>query len=245
MVRGVNLVLLEPRELASGPRVALDGRRALHIASVLKPEIGETIGVGEVGGRLGRAVVHALSSDRVELEVALDAEPPAPLPVELVLALPRPKILRKVLQAIASMGIKRAVLLGSYRVEKSYWQTPFLEPEALRDELLLGLEQGRDTALPEIRLARFFKPFVEDELDATFPEGARLLPHPKTETTLALPTGARRCVLAIGPEGGWTDYEARTLEERGFAPFTLGPRILRVDVAVPYLTGLLADRLTR
>jgi len=139
------------------------------------------------------------------------------------------------------MGVKQVALLGSYRVEKSYWGSPLLEPEALRAELLLGLEQGRDTRLPRVELHRFFKPFVEDELDALFPVGARLLAHEQATVPIeALPgPDARRAVLAVGPEGGFTPYETGLLEARGFRSFSLGPRALRVEAAVPYALGQL------
>jgi 16S rRNA (uracil1498-N3)-methyltransferase len=177
------------------------------------------------------------SSDLLALRVRLDQPPPPPSPVSLLLALPRPKILRKVLQAVAAMGVKRLVLLGSYRVEKSYWGSPVLAPEALRAELRLGLEQGKDTRLPEVSLERFFKPFVEDRLDGTFP-GARLLADPAAPRHLeALPRPGGGACIAVGPEGGWTPYEAAQLAARGFTPFSLGPRPLRVDQAVPFIVG--------
>jgi 16S rRNA U1498 N3-methylase RsmE len=151
------------------------------------------------------------------------------------------------------MGVKRIVLAGSWRVEKSYFGSPLLAPERLRQELLLGLEQGRDTILPEVQVRRLFKPLVEDELDALLPAPERLLAHPVDAPPLeaiapppfdklrasgaAEGAGARAATLAIGPEGGFTAYEAGLLQERGFRPFTLGARILRVDAAVPFAVG--------
>ena len=136
------------------------------------------------------------------------------------------------------MGVKRLVLLGSWKVEKAYWGSPLLTPEALREELLLGLEQGRDTVLPEVLLRRFFKPFVEDELDAMFGPARLLLDLAATEPLAAHPPPRSGGVtLAIGPEGGWTPYEAGELARRGFAPVSLGPRPLRVDQAVPFAVG--------
>lgn len=239
--RAVNVILLEPDELRDG-RVTLLGRRYEHLVKVLRTQVGDAVSVGAIGAKMGTGVVRALDGARAELEVTLADEPPPPPGVELLLALPRPKILRKVLQSAASMGCKRIALVGSYRVEKSYFSTPFLEPAAIREELVLGLEQGRDTKLPEVSSHRFFKPFIEDELEALFPDTARLLPHPKSTGALPQLEPSRRAVLAIGPEGGWTEYEARRLEEAGFAPFSAGPRILRVDVAVPFLVGQVALR---
>jgi RsmE family RNA methyltransferase len=234
----VNLVLLEPRELRADGTARVEGRRAAHVAGVLGAAPGDRIQVGVVGGRMGGAEVIGVAPSAVTLRPELDRDPPPPAPVSLLLALPRPKILRRVLQASAAMGVKRLVLLGSWRVEKSYWGSPHLAPDAIREELLLGLEQGRDTVLPEVTLRRLFKPFVEDELAATFPEPARLLAHPAGAPPLeALSPAGPRAVLAVGPEGGFTAFEAEELRRRGFEAFSLGPRVLRVDAAVPYAVG--------
>ncbi len=233
----MNLLLLEPGELAPDGAARLTGRRARHVREVLRCEPGDRIAAGVVGGPVGEAEVVSASAGELVLRAELDRPPPPPSPVALLLALPRPKILRKVLQAVAAMGVKRLVLLGSYRVEKAYWSSPLLAPEALRAELLLGLEQGKDTALPALTLERFFKPFVEDRLDVLLP-GARLLADPRADGPLerhAAPAGG--VAIAVGPEGGWTPYEAAELERRGFAPFSLGPRPLRVDQAVPFIVG--------
>ena len=233
----MNLVLLEPAELGPGGEARLAGRRALHVREVLRCEPGDRIAVGVVGGLSGEAEVLAAGADELVLRATLDRPPPPPSPVALLLALPRPKILRKVLQAVAAMGVKRLVLLGSWRVEKAYWSSPLLRPDELRRELLLGLEQGRDTVLPTVLLERFFKPFVEDRLDEALP-GARLLADPHAAGPLearAAPAGG--VAIAVGPEGGWTPYEAAELGRRGFAPFSLGPRPLRVDQAVPFIVG--------
>lgn len=233
----MNLLLLEPGELGPGGEARLEGRRARHVHEVLRCAAGDRIAVGVVGGLLGEAEVLAAEREALVLRAALERPPPPPSPVSLLLALPRPKILRKVLQAVAAMGVKRLVLLGSYRVEKAYWSSPLLAPEAIRAELLLGLEQGRDTALPEVALERFFKPFVEDRLDARLP-GARLLADPRAPGPIdALPPPPGGVTVAVGPEGGWTPYEAETLARAGFAPFSLGPRPLRVDQAVPFIVG--------
>lgn len=234
----MNLILLEPGELAPGGEVRLAGRRAAHVLEVLRPAPGDRLQVGVAGGPLGTGEVLALGPGEVTLRVALDRPPPPRAPVDLLLALPRPKILRKVLHAAAAMGVARLVLVGSWRVEKSYFGSPLLAPAALQRELALGLEQGRDTVAPEVSVRRLFKPFVEDELDAAFPGAQRLLAHPAAAGPLeALAPRAARAAVAVGPEGGWTPYEAELLAAHGFEAFTLGPRVLRVDAAVPYVAG--------
>jgi RsmE family RNA methyltransferase len=44
-------------------------------------------------------------------------------------------------------------------------------------------------------------------------------------------------VLAIGPDGGWVPFEIDLLARCGFVPVSLGPRVLRVEVAVSYIIG--------
>jgi RsmE family RNA methyltransferase len=239
----VNLLLLEPDEIGPDGTARLTGRRAVHALEVLGAAPGRSVRAGVLGGRLGDAEVLAAAAGEVVLRPRLDRDPPPPSPVSLLLALPRPKVLRRVLQACAAMGLKRIVLLGSWRVERSYFGSPFLEPDAVRAELCLGLEQGRDTALPEVRVRRLFKPFVEDELDELFPP-QRLLAHPGDLPMLErVEVRPEPAALAIGPEGGWTAYEADALAARGFARFSLGPRPLRVEAAVAYAVGQLELRL--
>jgi RsmE family RNA methyltransferase len=234
----MNLVLLHDADLAPDGTARLGGRRAAHALQVLGARPGSRILAGRIGGKLGEARVLATTRDEVVLVPRLDRDPPPPSPVALLVALPRPKVLRRLLQAVASMGVKRLALLGSYRVEKSYFSSPALAEDAIRRELLLGLEQARDTIPPEVAVRRFFKPFVEDELDAFLGDRRRLLAHPEEGLPLdGLPAGRGGAAVAVGPEGGWTEYEVGELLRRGFAPFTLGPRPLRVEVAVPFAIG--------
>ena len=145
-------------------------------------------------------------------------------------------MLRRVFQTVAAMGVPRIVLVNSYRVEKSFWQTPFLEPEAIREQLILGLEQARDSVLPDIVIEKRFKPFVEDRLPALAAGSLGLVGHPGAYP--ACPRAVEQPVtLAIGPEGGWIPYEVDKLREAGLQPVQLGERILRVETAV---TALLA-----
>jgi RsmE family RNA methyltransferase len=147
-------------------------------------------------------------------------------------------MLKRILIDATSLGIKRIVLINSWKVDKSYWQTPNLKAGLLREKMLLGLEQARDTSLPELILAPRFKPFVEDELDRWAGPGRRLLAHPGDFP--AMPCDLSEPVtLAIGPEGGWTDYEVEMLQRQGFACHSFGTRILRVETALPALVGRL------
>ena len=234
----MNLLLLEAADFVAADRVILRDRRLKHLQEVHRAEAGESLRVGLLGGQMGRGYLLRLDAQEAELEVQLQQAPPAKLPVTLLLALPRPKMLRRVLQTVASMGVPRLVLLNSYRVEKSFWQTPFLEPQANREQLLLGLEQARDTLLPEVIIEKRFKPFVEDRLPQLVAGTRGLVGHPgeypPCPRALSEPV-----TLAIGPEGGWIPYEIEKLTEAGLQPVQLGDRILRVETAVSALLARL------
>lgn len=232
----MNLLLLRDEDFLPDGTARLTGRRLLHAREVLRAAAGDALRVGRLGGLTGTGVVLRLDETELLLRCDLAQPPPARPGVDLLLAIPRPKALRKVLPAAASLGVDRIVLVNAARVEKSYFDSKVL---AQVEELLtLGLEQGRDTRLPEVLLRERFRPFVEDELDSAFPEGARLLAHPVAQA--GAPRVAGRAVVAIGPEGGWVNFEVRLLEAHGFAPFSLGPRPLRVEVALPYALGAIS-----
>ncbi|MCP1621995.1 16S rRNA (uracil(1498)-N(3))-methyltransferase [Pseudomonas nitroreducens] len=232
----MNLLLLADADFVAADRVILRDRRLTHLQEVHRAESGDRMRVGRLGGLMGEGRLLRLEANEAELQVSFEQAPPAKLPLTLLLALPRPKMLRRVLQTVAAMGVPRLVLLNSYRVEKSFWQTPFLEPEAVREQLILGLEQARDTMLPEVIIEKRFKPFVEDRLPALAAGSLGLIGHPGPwpECPRAL---SEPVTLAIGPEGGWIPYEVDKLREAGLNPVQLGERILRVETAV---TALLA-----
>lgn len=234
----MNLLLLSDDDCPSPGVAQLGGRRLQHVLTVHQAEVGATLRVGMENGLMGKGTITRLDSAVMELEFTLDAPPPAKLPLTLVLALPRPKMLKRVLQTVAAMGVPRVVLLHSYRVEKSFWASPWLEAGAMREQLVLGLEQARDTVLPEVILARRFRPFVEDELPALCGQGHRLLAHPGSAQ--ACPAGLDApATLVVGPEGGLIPFEVDLLVAQGFHPVHLGPRILRVENAVPVLLARL------
>ena len=235
----MNLVLLFPEDFQDRPGIVrLAGRRMRHVQDVHRATVGDKLCVGLVNGLVGTGRVVRSDATAVEMEVVLQDEPPTALPLLLVLALPRPKVLRRVLRAASSLGVKRLVLLHCSRVEKSFWQTPFLAQEAMQHQLVLGLEQAKDTMLPEVMLRKQFKPFVEDELPQLIAGNTALVAHPcAAESCPRSVTGAT--TLIIGPEGGFIPYEIEKLESMGVRSFSLGPRILSVETAVPVIIARL------
>ncbi len=233
----MNLILLFDEDFIAPGRARIGGRRLHHVREIHRAREGDRLRVGRIGGRVGEGLVIALESDALELEVSLHADPPPPLALRLAVALPRPPSLRKVLQAATALGVKQIAFFQSERVERSYWQSRRLEEACVREDLCLGLEQARDTRLPEIRLYRRFDEFVERELRD--PGVPALFAHP--ESREAAPRSLEGpALLVIGPEGGLLDPEIDRLRASGARGVTLGPRVLRVEHAVVALLGRVA-----
>lgn len=231
--------MLEPGELAADGIAVIGGERLAHLQQVQRFTAGDRLRAGIVGGLLGTAEILQIDAVRATLRVKPDTPPPAALPCTLILALPRPKMLKRILVDATSIGVKRICFINSYRVDKSFWSSPLLAPAAIAAKCRLGLEQAIDTVLPDVTLHPRFRPFVEDELPGIVGGTTALVAHPGG--TQASPAGvAHGVALAIGPEGGFIPFEIELLQNAaGFTPVTLGPRILRVDTAVPHLLGRL------
>lgn len=232
----MNLILLEQADFVASNRVELRGRRLRHLREVHRVKPGDVRTVGRRGGLLGQGTVVAIDEQRALLEVTLDQEPPPRLAVRLLVALPRPKVLRRVLQAAAAFGVERLILMNGWRVEKSFWKSKALEEAAIRRELDLGLEQGRDTIPPAVERKRLLRPFVENELPELARGSTRLLAHPGA-TVPCPPRIEGPITLALGPEGGFIEREIELFQRGGFTPVSLGPRPLRVEQALSAFCG--------
>lgn len=241
----MNLLLIEPAELVEG-EVVLSDERARHLREVLRVQVGSVVRVGRIDGPTGTARVQAIEGRSVRLACTLDGDVPPTPSVDLVLALPRPKVLRRLWSQLAALGVGTVVLTNANRVERYYFDSHVVRPDDVRPHLIEGLVQARDTRVPRIELRRAFKPLVEDELDALFGDATRLVCDPSYERSmLDAVRPSKRVVLALGPEGGWSPYERELLEKHGFTGVGLGPRTLRSDTAAVALVTLAHEALRR
>jgi len=234
----MNLILLFDDDFFEVDRVRLEGRRLAHVESIHRASVGDELCVGRVDGLMGRGRVSRLDNECLEMEVVLDQAPPPKLPLHLVLALPRPKVLNRVIASATSLGVSSIHLINAWKVEKSYWKSPRLSTENLREQCVLGLEQAKDTILPDIQLHRLLRPFAEDELPRIMMNTLALVAHPYAERPCPRHV-SEPVTLAIGPEGGFIPAEIDLLARGGFAPISMGERILRVETAVAALISKL------
>lgn len=233
----MNLILLAKSDWIGHDHVILDGRRYLHLIRVLKAQVGDAFRVGALNDKIGTGTVESIDevAQKIILRVALSEDPPLPSPVTLVLAMPRPLVFKRALAHAITLGVKRIVIIGSVRVEKSYFHTPLLEDDALEKIATEALEQAVDTVLPEIRVHTTWCGFAERESAFLSSGAVKFLAHPQTRAkSERLPEfeKGKAILLAIGPEGGFVDHEIAQFESWGFRRFSLGERILRVEAAV-------------
>lgn len=239
----MNLILCEAAEIQEGGTIALTGVRAAHVREVLRVAAGDEVRVGIVDGPSGRGTVVSIADDRVDLRCQFDDRIPPRPAIDLLLALPRPKVMRRLWAQLAALGVGRIVLTNASRVERHYFDTHILNESTYRPLLLEGLQQARDTRLPLVSIHRQFRVLIEDDLDRLSDADRRLVAHPgeapSMSTAIASDPPPARVLLAIGPEGGWNSFELDLLQRHRFTPIALGPRTLRTDTACIALLALL------
>lgn len=260
----MNLLLLDERDRIDAQCVTLADARAAHVLNVLRATPGQIIRIGLLDGPFGAGTVVSAENGRVTLRCEFEAATPPRPRVDVLLAVPRPKVMRRLWAQLSALGVGQIILTNAERVERHYFDTHLLTEGTYRLLLIEGLQQARDTRLPGVSIHRQFRILVEDHLDGLFGDGIRLVADPAGTTSIgeALRESGKsrrvpktgpalreqrvseaerpvreRVLLAIGPEGGWNEFELRMLNAHGFQLVGLGPRTLRVDTAC---TALLA-----
>jgi RsmE family RNA methyltransferase len=236
----VNIILFEKDELLSDGTTEVKERRFIHLKKVLKVNTHDIVRVGVINKLMGEGKVLEIKENSIRIHLKLNTSPPPPLPITLLLAMPRPKAFRRILETATTMGIKRIVLFHSYNVEKSYWDSPFLSVEAMRERMLFGLEQAIDTILPTIELYKNFNQFINECIPTIIKNTVPIIANPRAlhepPKTINQPI-----TICVGSDRGFTESESAIFESNGFFSTSLGVRTLKVEQAVPALIGKISS----
>jgi len=229
----MNRLLFWENEINADGTVQLAGIRAKHVLEVLRGKEGQKIRVGVINGSAGEGVIVEAEKTRVVLNCFLNGKIPDAPKVDLLLALPRPKVMKRLWAQLAAIGVGRILITNAAKVERNYFDTQWLDREYYEPLLIEGLMQSADTLIPEVRVCRRLKVFIEDEIDTYFLSKYRFVFHPDGEPVVQALQRVKggRVLVAVGPEGGWTDFEVDLLRSRGFSCVSMGRRILRSDTA--------------
>ena len=244
----MNLILLDGHDRIDASSVTLSDARATHLLNVLRVTPGQTVRLGMIDGPLGVGTVEAVSGGHVTLRCVFESSAPQRPLVDVLLALPRPKVIRRLWAQLAALGVGQIILTNAERVERHYFDTHLITEASYRPLLIEGLQQARDTRVPAVSIHRQFRILVEDHLDRLFGEGIRLVADPSSSVSIGSALADRqgeRVLLAVGPEGGWNSFELSLLVSHGFTLAGLGPRILRTDTACIALLSMVHAAVSR
>lgn len=284
--RFLNRILFEANEVETinGDMIAnvkIDDYRYKHVEKILKLVPGDDIrsGIIDVGLTNHSSILHCSTDTGLVVNLGSKNdlylnEAPS---VDIILAVPRPLRLERIIPVISCLGVNRIFLVGGEKVQKDYFGSHlFRKPIAMKELLIEGLSQaGMDCRIPEIIIRKDLKKFLTREINTFFPSSPtenclKLVAHPPIRPSKTQEIedknpivsqrcwdflisrkegfGAEKVVIAIGPEGGWTDgtdpelgNEIQLFIEQHFNLVNLGNRILRTDIAVPVLLGMIND----
>lgn len=241
----MNIILLDKDEI-NGDHTTLKDHRAEHIVKVLRSSRGDRVTVGIINGKTGYGIIKEIVGRKpylVKLQLAMERYPDIAPPIDILLALPRPIVFKRIISHLTTLGVRRILVVNAAKVEKSYWESSVVSENGWQRHVREGLEQAVDTRLVDISFYRGFKPFMQEIIPGIKDRYQQMLvAHPHTTNSLAevFRAGASPVLLAIGPEGGWNEYELDQMEIMGFDQFTLGARVLKVETAVNALHGAIS-----
>ncbi|ULQ58837.1 16S rRNA (uracil(1498)-N(3))-methyltransferase [Brucepastera parasyntrophica] len=227
----MNIILFE--DIPFFPR---NDERYQHIKKILKKNAGDSFFAGKVNGDSGTARITEFDEKGLTFEF-ISEQPCRPLyPVILVIGIPRPIQLKRLLRDVSSLGVSAVYLTGTELGEKSYRESHLFNTDAVRTTLIEGAMQSGFTALPECEvfpsvagvtggIAERFAEAVPVLLDTVSPVC--------TLNDFKLPSlsEAKPLILAVGSERGWTGAERNLFYSAGYTVCSMGPRILRTETA--------------
>ena len=234
----MNILLLTPQDFQPDGLAVVSGRRFEQLTGVIGVAPGKICKAGVLGGDRGTGEVVAVDDKVVTIRFTAQRPAPPKIGVTLIAALPRPNTFVKILHCATAMGVDEIRFIQTFKVEKSYWQSPKISPETAEKEVILALEQSGDTVMPKLFFHRDFREFINHDLPGIAAGAPSYIGSPSAVLT-ASKLDAPYINLAIGPEGGFTETEEKLFQQNGFTPVSLGSRTLRSEFAVAALLAKL------
>lgn len=221
---------VEPEQIQS-TILFIRGDEFKHLARVLRKKPGETVYVTDGIGRTLEVIIRYIGHDQAECEVVNIREGVNEPKVEVTLGvslLRNPVRFDFLVEKTTELGVRRIIPLLCERTIPQHAKIARYQKIALS-----AMKQSCRSLLPEIVVLTKFELLVENYLDFEL----KMIPHEKTEQSQYLGTVLRHhpstesILIAIGPEGGFTDKEIEFAAQRSFVPISLGPRRLRSETA--------------
>ena len=228
----MNLLLLNRSDLIAENKAEIFGEKVRHLNEILKAEPGNEVRVGLLGGKKGKAVIEKIETEKALLSFDLNEDPLPKIPLSVIVALVRPKVLSRLISDLVSYGVSRIEIIQTYFGDKGYWENELFTESGLKEAVVKGLEQSMDTIMPEINLVKRFGPYSNDILPTYPTNSSCYIALPGDFPKIGEIEKGKSNIVAVGPERGWTKYEAAQFLKAGFKPVSLGNRIIRTEAAV-------------
>lgn len=224
----------------SGNRAVLTGAHADHLVRVLRARIGQEFDI-VANGIVRKGVIVALADSLVDFELGEEI-PGQPTAIQLTLLLAIFKFDRMewAIEKCTELGVTRIVPVVARRTDSHLVAAAAKRVERWRRLAVQASEQSRRASPPEIG-----DPIKLREA-AALPGGLKVvLSEAEEQSQLRDIQPAGEVLLAVGPEGGWTEDELELLQKNGWLSASLGPTILRAETAAIAATAITMSALNR
>lgn len=239
----MNIILFSEKDRKGESFVFEQGdERYSHITKVLKLKTGDSFKAGIINSELGMAHIKEMKKDKIIFDFVANARPSPLHPLHLILGIPRPIQLKRLLKDVATMGVSSIHLVGTVLGEKSYITSSLIANNEIGKHLIEGVAQAGSTLIPSHHI--YSSLYVALEQNAILGKNElkahnvrRLLfdvENANAKETLPLDSVFAKdeeFVLAIGSERGWVKSERELFKKQSFSTVTLGNRIMRCETA--------------
>lgn len=219
---------------ASENRAAITGEHADHLVRVLRAIVGQQFDIG-TGTAVRRGRITSIAPARVEFELGEEISATVTPNITLLLAIFKFDRMEWAIEKCTELGVSRIVPAIARRTEKHLAAAAQKRVERWRKIGRQAAEQSRRANPPEICA-------VQKMSEAVSLTGAVRIVLAETETRThlrdVLDSAGGEIVLAIGPEGGWTQDELQLFQSAGWISASMGPTILRAETAAIAATAI-------
>lgn len=244
----MNVILLEEHEL--GRNLSRRDERTIHLIKVLHKKQGDEFEAGILGGNRGTGRIEKINIDgSIFITVTAEEPPPARLQLRMAVSFVRPIQLKRIFRDLSNIGVSAIDLVGADLGEKSYRDTKMLIDGGAHAALVEGAVQARDTQLPAFSVYdNLDKWLAERHWEKTESFSTRIplllaMDNIRAEGSFFhLAPSSRPCVIAVGPERGWSDRERDLFEKAGFLRLSMGSRALRTETACVAAAALALEK---
>jgi 16S rRNA (uracil1498-N3)-methyltransferase len=225
----------------SDSRAAITGKHADHLARVLRARVGQEFDI-TTGKTVRRGTITSVMPARVEFELGEEVSLPASVNITLLLAIFKFDRMEWAIEKCAELGVARIIPVIARRTDTHLASAGAKRAERWRRIALQASEQSRRSAPPEIG-----DPIKLTAVAVSSTALRIVLAESEQQTHLRDILASNSChdevVLAVGPEGGWTEDELQFFQQTGWISASLGATILRAETAAIAATAIVSSEL--